>query len=130
MYEKNGGKRARHAWTDSAKSIGALSYIAVQCFEQIPSRQRRFLAMECAATHTTLFALLPSSMFLCVVPQGSFHWPSPNHPIELNQGPFDDIFQALLMEKDVVSKAVQGLLKPQSHKSYPETDANFHNADD
>jgi len=67
MYEKSGGKGAKHAWTDSAKSIGALSYMAVRCFQHI--RQRHFLAMECTITHTTRFALLPSFAFLCVVPQ-------------------------------------------------------------
>ena len=67
LYEKSAGKGARHAWTSKATSIGALSYIAVQCYEHILSRQLpyRFRPMECVATRTRRFSLLPSLAFLC-----------------------------------------------------------------
>ena len=49
----------------SIGAIGALSYIAVQCYEHIVSRQSpyRFRLMECASTRTQRFNLLPSSHF-------------------------------------------------------------------
>jgi len=70
FYKKSSGKGARHAWTSKALTISALSYIAVQCYEHIQSRQSpyRFRPMECVATRTRRFLLLPSLAFLCVVP--------------------------------------------------------------
>ncbi|KAI9443778.1 hypothetical protein H4582DRAFT_2053569 [Lactarius indigo] len=66
MYEKSGAKNAKHSWTSSTTSIGALSYLAVRCYQHI--RQRQFRTMECMATRTMRFAHLSSLAFLCIVP--------------------------------------------------------------
>ena len=112
MYKKSSGKGARHSWTSSMTSIGALSYLAVRCYQH--TRQRQFWAMECAVTRTIQFTLLPSLAFLCIVPQGMVHRSASNHFIELLPGSFEDIFQHLYSdsEKHVVLGAVRGLLKP------------------
>jgi len=57
--------------TSSTTSIGALSYLAVRCYQH--TRQRQFRAMECVVTRTTQFTLLSSLVFLCIVPQGMLH---------------------------------------------------------
>ena len=119
MYEKSAGKGARHAWTFSATSIGALSYIAVQCYQH--TRQRQFHPMECVVTWTTRFNHLPSLAFLCGVPQSSIQPSSSGRFVELQSGIFCDIFHALLSEKDAVFAAVRGLLRP-SHRNQTETD--------
>ncbi|KAH9009751.1 microtubule associated protein-domain-containing protein [Lactarius deliciosus] len=64
MYEKSGAKNAKHSWTSSTTSIGALSYLVVWCYQHI--RQRQFRTMECMATRTMHFAHLPSLAFLCM----------------------------------------------------------------
>ena len=110
MYEKSGGKGARHSWTSLTTSIGALSYLAVQCYQN--TWQSQFWAMECVVTRTTRFTLLSSLAFLCIVPQGMVHRSTSNHFIELHPGSFEDIFKRVYSEKNVVLVAVRGLLKP------------------
>ncbi|KAH9013376.1 hypothetical protein EDB83DRAFT_2321379 [Lactarius deliciosus] len=66
MYEKSGVKNAKHLWTSSTTSIGALSYLGVWCYQHI--RQCQFRTMECMATRTMRFARLPSLPFLCIAP--------------------------------------------------------------
>ena len=119
MYEKSAGKGARHAWTSSATSIGALSYIAVQCYQH--TRQRQFRPMECVVTRATRFNHLPSLAFLCGVPQSSIQPSSSGRFVELQSGVFCDIFHTLLSEKDAVFAAVRGLLRP-SRRNQTETD--------
>ena len=65
LYEKSASKGARHTWTSKATCIGALSHIAVQCYEHIQSRQSPycFHSMECVATRMRRFTLLPSLSF-------------------------------------------------------------------
>jgi hypothetical protein len=112
MYEKSAGKAARHAWTSKSTSIGAISYIAVQCYEH--TRQRRFRPMECAATRTARFHHLPAFAFLCLVPQSSVRHTSSGSSdfIELQPGAFCDIFHLLLSERYAVLSAASGLLVP------------------
>ena len=118
LYEKSAGKGARHAWTSKSTSIGALSHIAVQCYEHIPSRQSqyRFRSMECVATRTRRFSLLSSPAFLCMVlPSAIEHVPS-SDIIKIRPGPFSDIFRALLSEKDGVIASTKVLLASVSRR--------------
>ncbi|KAH9163570.1 hypothetical protein EDB89DRAFT_1859881 [Lactarius sanguifluus] len=111
MYEKSSGKGAKHSWTSSTASIGALSYLAVQCYQH--TRQCQFRAMECTVTQTARFTHLPSLAFLCIVPNGIVRRRSTtSHFLELLPGPFEHIFQGLNLEKDLVLAAVKGLLRP------------------
>ena len=76
--------------------------------------------MECVVTRTTRFSHLPSLAFLCIIPQSSVRRPSSGRFMELQLGPFYDIFQELLSEKGAVLAAVRGLLRP-SRRNRPET---------
>ena len=110
MYEKSGTKNAKHSWTSSTTSIGALSYLAVKCYQHI--RQRQFRAMECTATRTMCFAHLSSFAFLCIVPLGMVRRSTASQFLELLPGPFENIFQSLDSESQAVIMAVGGLLRP------------------
>ena len=112
FYEKGSGKGARHLWTSKAMTIGALSYIAVQCYEHIQSRQSpyRFRPMECVATRTRRFHLLHSLAFLCMVPPSSLEAGPSGDILKLRPGPFSDVFHALLSEQDSVLASVGVLL--------------------
>lgn len=111
MYEKSGAKGAKHSWTSSTTSIGALSYLAVRCYQH--TRLRQFRAMECPVTRTAQFSHLPSFAFLCIVPQGMIYRSPSNHKfLELRPGPFETILQGLSAEKEAVILAVKQLLRP------------------
>ena len=116
LYEKSAGKGARHAWTSKATSIGALSFIAVQCYEHIQSRQSqyRFRPIECVATRTRRFNLLPSLAFLCMVPLSSLEHVPSSDILKIRPGPFVDIFHALLSEQEAVLASARVLLGPTS----------------
>ncbi|KAH9015478.1 hypothetical protein EDB84DRAFT_1679909 [Lactarius hengduanensis] len=126
MYEKSSGKGAKHSWTSSTASIGALSYLAVQCYQH--TRQRQFRAMECTVTRTARFTHLSSLAFLCIVPNGIVRRSTTSHFLELLPGPFEHIFQGLNSEKDLVLAAVKGLLRPsrknRHHEASPIEDAD------
>ena len=110
MYEKSGAKGAKHSWTSSTTSIGAMSYLAVRCYQH--TRQRQFRALECVVTRTTQFTHLPSLAFLCIVPQGMIRRSASTHFLELLPGPFESILQGLNTDKQDVVLAVKGLLRP------------------
>ncbi|KAI9434879.1 hypothetical protein H4582DRAFT_2130928 [Lactarius indigo] len=110
MYEKSGAKNAKHSWTSSTTSIGALSYLAVRCYQHI--RQRQFRTMECMATRTMRFAHLSSLAFLCIVPPSMVRRSTASHFLELLPGPFENIFQGLNSDSQAVLTAVRGLLRP------------------
>jgi hypothetical protein len=110
MYEKSGTKGAKHSWTSSVTSIGAISYLVVQCYQH--TRQRQFQALECVVTWTTQFTHLPSLAFLCIVPQGMIRRSALSHFLELLLGPFKSILQGLDTDKQGVVLAVKSLLRP------------------
>ncbi|KAJ3811746.1 hypothetical protein F5876DRAFT_38986, partial [Lentinula aff. lateritia] len=65
LYERTGGKNARHNFVDSSTNVCALSYIAVQTY-------RLWTGGLFRATHPRFqmafsFAQLTSSMFLCTL---------------------------------------------------------------
>jgi hypothetical protein len=114
MYEKSSAKGAKHSWASTTTSIGAISYLAVRCYQH--TRQRQFRAMECVVTRTTQFSHLPSFSFLCIVPQGMIRRSTSSHFLELLPGPFEAILQGLNADKQAVVGAVKALLRP-SRKS-------------
>ena len=108
MYEKSGAKGAKHSWTSTTTSIGAISYLAVRRYQH-----SQFRAMACVVTRTTQFTThLPSFAFLCIVPQGMIRRSTSSHFLELLPGPFESIFQDLNTDKQGVVAAVKGLLQP------------------
>ena len=109
MYEKSGAKGAKHSWTSSTTSIGAMSYLAVWCYQH--TRQRQFRALECVVTRTTQFTHLPSLAFLCIIPQGMIRRSASTRFLELLPGPFKLILQGLNTDKQGVVLVVKGLLQ-------------------
>ena len=105
MYKKSGAKGTKHSWTSSTTSIGAISYLAVQCYQH--TRQRQFRALECVVTRTTQFTHLPSLAFLCIVPQGMIRRSASTHFLEVLPGPFESILQGLNTDKQGVVLAVR-----------------------
>ncbi|KAH9041526.1 hypothetical protein EDB83DRAFT_1628485 [Lactarius deliciosus] len=110
MYEKSGAKNAKHSWTSSTTSIGALSYLAGRCYQHI--RQCQFQTMECMATRTMRFAHLPSLAFLCIAPPSMVRRFIASHFLELLSGPFENIFQGVNSDSQAVLMAVKGLMRP------------------
>jgi hypothetical protein len=70
----------------------------------------------CNLTRTTRFHHLPTFAFLHILLQGSIRHSSSTRSVELQSGPFYDIFEGLLSEKDAILEVVRGLLRP-SHKN-------------
>ncbi|KAH8977094.1 hypothetical protein EDB92DRAFT_2002633 [Lactarius akahatsu] len=127
MYEKSGAKNAKHSWTSSTTSIGALSFLGVRCYQHI--RQRQFRTMECMATRTMRFAHLPSLAFLSIVPPSMVRRSTASHFLELLPGPFENIFQGLNSDSQAVLMAVRGLLRPSRRNRVVEGNA-IDDADD
>ncbi|KAJ7144433.1 hypothetical protein C8R44DRAFT_601320, partial [Mycena epipterygia] len=68
MYSKNGGKAGAHAWVASCETIGSLSYMVVQLYQQQNRRHFKFTHRSYAAFGTLLFAHLRSNSFLAILP--------------------------------------------------------------
>ncbi|EMD34392.1 hypothetical protein CERSUDRAFT_97652 [Gelatoporia subvermispora B] len=68
LYVKTNGKHGKHASVDDTQTIGAVSYLAVQVFEQF-STLNQFGAMTRATAkfQTFQYALIPSTAFLAVL---------------------------------------------------------------
>jgi len=67
LYSKTGGKNRKHAAVTDASNISAISYMAVQVFEHMHSRQFREHPDATATFRTKQFALLASTAFLCLI---------------------------------------------------------------
>ncbi|KAH9016983.1 hypothetical protein EDB85DRAFT_2155512 [Lactarius pseudohatsudake] len=120
MYEKSGAKNAKHSWTSSTTSIGALSFLGVRCYQHI--RQRQFRTMECMVTWIMYFTHLPSLAFLCMVPPSMVRRSTASNFLELLPGLFENIFRDLSSDRQAVLMAVRGLLRP-SRRNRVEGDA-------
>lgn len=109
MYSRNGGKTAGHSWVSRAESIGTLSYMVVQLFEQSTSIRRTFqrIHRKFASMGLSKFAHLPSNSFLTTVATKSLKIVSDdrvNVTIETLK-----IFEELAGEKENLIKAVTRL---------------------
>ena len=67
MYSKMGGKNGKHAWVLSATHITSVSYLPMQVYEHMHSRQFHVVPCVLQHLHIKRFALLPSSSFLCTL---------------------------------------------------------------
>src|ERR1700733_6539404 len=99
MYEKGGGKAARHSWVGLCRNIGLLSYVVVQLWRQSLGQRCLFKAIHGPSSHLALprFAHIPSTSFLYVLPTG---FASRNGgDIEINAIFMDTVFGKLLTSK-------------------------------
>jgi hypothetical protein len=67
MYSKTGSKNGKHAWVPSATHVTSVSYLPMQVYEHMHSRQFRAVPCVLQHLHVKRFALLPSSSFLCTL---------------------------------------------------------------
>ena len=66
--------------------------------------------MECVATRTRRFSLLPAPAFLCLVPLSAIEHVPSSDIIKIRPGVFSDIFNALLSEQVAVLASAKVLL--------------------
>jgi hypothetical protein len=67
MYSKSGGKNGKHGAVDAVDSVAAISYCAVQIFEQHFRTTFRPITQVTAAFQCRQFALLPSTALFLVL---------------------------------------------------------------
>ncbi|KAJ7913468.1 hypothetical protein B0H13DRAFT_1612575, partial [Mycena leptocephala] len=109
MYSKNGGKAGAHSPVDRCDSIGALSYLFVQTYENSFRRQFRNTRRSDLPLGTiNRFAHLPSNSFLTILPAGGTSVKIFSNHIEIGLRAYN-IFQGLMAEKELLSKAVASL---------------------
>ncbi|KAJ3549902.1 hypothetical protein NMY22_g709 [Coprinellus aureogranulatus] len=111
LYERGGGKAAKHGWVSEASSIGAVSYIPVQVWRQMP-HQRRFRAVWYEKTiHLALprFQHLPSSRFLLYIPSQSVQV-LPSGILELTQAFYDVEFMKYHQQTAAIAACVERLI--------------------
>ena len=120
MYEKGGGKVARHAWTGECHNIGLLSYLVVQLWRQSLGQRCLFKAIHGASSHLALprFAHIPSAAFLYAIPIGfaSRTGKDITKDITINAHFIDTIFGQLLASKSSITASVHTLQAKSSLK--------------
>ncbi|KAJ7776539.1 hypothetical protein DFH07DRAFT_731901 [Mycena maculata] len=107
MYSKNGGKSGAHSWTPTCSTIGALSFLVVQVYELEHRRHFKVIPHCTAALGTVRFEHLPANSFLALLPKEESIKTLHNH-VEIGLRAHK-IFEELVLEKDVLAKAVSSL---------------------
>ncbi|KAI0263298.1 hypothetical protein BC834DRAFT_327661 [Gloeopeniophorella convolvens] len=112
MYVKIGsGKVIRHGWTDKATSVGSLSYIVVQLWEQ--SRQRtQFKNLHAPTTKLGVprFAHLSANNFLYTLPAG-FTSRTDRGALQVNATFITDVFDKLQVSRTPIMHSLEDLRK-------------------
>ena len=109
MYEKGGGKVARHAWVGESRNIGLLSYMVVQLWRQSLGQRCLFKAIHGPSSHLALprFAHIPSTLFLYALPAG---FASRNgYDLEINAFFVNTVFGKLLTSRLSIAASVRNL---------------------
>ncbi|KAJ3516574.1 hypothetical protein NLJ89_g1045 [Agrocybe chaxingu] len=111
IYQRGGGKVAKHAWASEADTIGSVSYLPVQAWQHV--RQRKFRTHWGATLSLGLprYAHLPSNAFLYFVPKNAVRVLNDGAFLEVDQAFFENVFSKLLLHKEVIVRAVKKLLK-------------------
>jgi hypothetical protein len=68
FYSQGGGKSPGHSWQSTSRTIGAVSYLAVQTYEQFHHTVFRAVHHAVAALQVFTFIHLPSDYFLSLLP--------------------------------------------------------------
>ncbi|KAF8193695.1 hypothetical protein BJ912DRAFT_848156 [Pholiota molesta] len=114
MYEKGGGKVAKHGWVSEVTSVGFISYLSVQIWKQTARNQRFFRAIwhpKLKQHGLPRFAHLPAAAFLLHLPPSSFRSHNNEAALELVPSFFESIFMKMLVQDKQVLDAVKCLLK-------------------
>jgi len=106
LYAKGGGKNATHAWIAETNSIGELSYIVLQVYEQTLRAQFRAIPNTASFVFALKYTQLPASGFHCRLPHRPRLLPGATGHMELS-GDSLDRFQRLIREIASLRKAVK-----------------------
>ncbi|KAF8900114.1 hypothetical protein CPB84DRAFT_1779328 [Gymnopilus junonius] len=122
MYERGGGKTAKHGWVSEAGSIGAVSYLPAQVWCQ--HRQRNFKALWGAMARLQLprFAHLPTGAFLYFVPGNCINLVSNGMYLELSLAFYNEVFTKLVQQKVSIVAAVKSLTSTRQKKKGEDED--------
>ncbi|KAJ7752256.1 hypothetical protein DFH07DRAFT_774550 [Mycena maculata] len=107
MHSKNGDKAGAHSWTPTCSTTGALSFLVVQVYEQEHHRHFKVIPHYTAALGTVRFEHLLANSFLALLPKEESIKALHNH-IEIGLHAHKS-FKELVLEKDVLEKAVSSL---------------------
>jgi hypothetical protein len=109
LYEKGGGKVARHASVGECRNIGLLSYVVVQLWRQSLGQRTLFKSIHGASSHLALprYAHLPSASFLYALPAGFAS--KKGNDIEVNAFFMDTVFGKLVTSRLSIIESVRGL---------------------
>ena len=109
MYEKGGGRVARHAWVGECRNIGLISYMVVQLWRQSLGQRCLFKGIHGASSHLALprFAHIPSTSFLYALPVGFASRSGAD--IEINAFFMDTVFGKLLASRSLLTGSVRTL---------------------
>ena len=109
MYEKGGGRVARHSWVKKCWNIGLLSYAVVQLWRQSLGQRFLFKAIHGPSSHLALprFAHIPSALFLYALPAGFAS--RIGDDLEINSYFMDTIFGKLHSSKSSIIASVRNL---------------------
>ncbi|KAF8959326.1 hypothetical protein BDZ97DRAFT_1923016 [Flammula alnicola] len=120
LYERGGGKTAKHGLVSESSSVGSVSYLPIQIWQH--HRQQRFRA-ACGATrklNLPRYAHLPAAAFLYFIPDGSIKVLEEGAMIELAAKFFDEIYIKLFRQKVKITLAVKKLLVTRKKKNTDE----------
>lgn len=111
LYARGGGKVAKHGWVAEAVSIGAVSYIPIQVWQQVPQRRHFCPVWHEKTQHLALprFNHLPSSRFLLHIPP-QFIRKLPNGSLEMNQAFYEAEFLKFSGQLPAIIAAVNDLV--------------------
>jgi len=116
MYERGGGKTAKHSWVSEADTIGSLSYLPIQVWQY--HRQRNFRTACGARMKLNLprFSHLPAAAFLHYIPSSSIRTVNNGEFLELDGLFFQQVYTRLQTQKPLIVAAVGKLLARRRQK--------------
>ncbi|KAH7912049.1 hypothetical protein BJ138DRAFT_1005353, partial [Hygrophoropsis aurantiaca] len=107
IYSQGGGKFGAHSWQPSVKSIGSVSYIAMQIYEYAILQQFRAIHQGTASLQAVTFAHVPSDHFLRRL-SGRITLSTDGRSLELEMNLFS-VFAELLGKLPAILAAVKSL---------------------
>lgn len=115
LYAQGGGKTANHAWQADSRSIGAISYLAMQVYEFAFHQQFRSVHARNRGLQVPSFAHVLSDMFLYLFSPDSCTLSADRRTLTLNEHSLET-FSRLSSEITRVASAVKVLRASRRNK--------------
>ncbi|KAJ2926854.1 hypothetical protein H1R20_g10233, partial [Candolleomyces eurysporus] len=112
VYERGGGKAAKHSWVSETTSIGSVSYMPVKLWQQIPGGPDQCVFRSIwhpSIINLPRFNHLKLSQFLLLLPAHVLR-NLPNAMIELDRQFFEAVLLKYFTQKPAITKAVKDLV--------------------